>query len=132
MDMEALISGGQQLITYVQAAEAQQKRISELARERTLINLLAANVNAHPLSSTAAVLDKSQSIGRTAMRADYMVGVIGAKSSMFSLADAETLSTMEVAALMGHQNSKLVLDGVSEQQFKKCWGYPCTWPLQGC
>ena len=122
MQYEDLIEISKGLLTYVQVAEMQGAKLPTSQRERNMINLLAAHSDNHPLSATLAVMDKEQSIGRNGIKRDGRVGAMGTNASIFSLADAATLTTAEKAKLMGHELSALGMTGVTETQFRKMLG----------
>ena len=113
-----LIALSSSLITYCQAVEAQGVVMPSAPRERNLINVVAAETGVQPLHTTLALLDKTQSLGRTSTRVDGSVPTLGVNSSLFSLGTASTLTTAEVARLMGHELQTLNLQNISERQFR--------------
>ena len=116
------------LLTYCQVVEMQGGQLPTSQRERNMINIYAAHADNHPLSTTLAVMDKEQSMGRNGIRRDGRVGAMSTNSSLFSFADAATLTTAEKAKLMGHDLHSLEhlhsleLGGVTEGQFRRMLG----------
>ena len=122
MPIDAVIEFSKGLLTYVQMAEMQGVQLPTSQRERNMINIYAAHTENHPLSATLAVMDKEQSIGRNGLRRDGRVGAMSTNASIFSFADAATLTTAEKAKLMGHDLCSLELGGVTEAQFRTMLG----------
>ena len=91
-------------------------------RERNLINVVAAGSAVQPLRATLAILDKAQSLGRNGIKTDGSVSPFATSSSMFALGPARTLTTAEMAKLMGHKLGKLTLAGISEAKFRHMLG----------
>ena len=113
-----LITLSTSLITYCQAAEAQGFVMPTAPRERNLINVVATASGVQPLENTLALLDKAQSLGRTSTKVDGSVPMLGTNSSLVSLGTASTLTTAEVAKLMGHELQSLNLQGITERQLR--------------
>ena len=91
-------------------------------RERNLINVTATGGQCQPLGSTLSIFDKNQCIGRTAIRYEGRVGCLSTTSSMFSFGTASTLTTADLAKLMGHNLDELILDDLTENQFRHMLG----------
>ena len=120
--VDAVMELSKGLLTYCQVAEMQGAQLPTSQRERNMINIYAAHADNHPLSTTLAVMDKEQSMGRNGLRRDGRVGAMCTNSSIFSFADAATLTTAEKAKLMGHDLHSLELGGVTEGQFRRMLG----------
>ena len=88
-------------------------------RERNLINLIALGSAVQPLTATLAILDKTQKAAGNGFKADGSVSQFSANSFMFALGLASTLTTAEMAKLMGHKLEELELAGISEAQFRQ-------------
>ena len=82
-----------------------------------MLNLMAA---LHPnlLRAPQFVIDKSQSIGRTANRTDGNIPTFTTSSSIFSFVDGDTLSPNECLKLMGHDITRMKVDGISASQVR--------------
>ena len=124
MSYENLIAFDGTRLSYLQVVEKQGLVVCQSQRERNMINIMAAHQAVNPLQWTAAVMDKSQSIYRNALRADNVIGALATNASVFSFADGESLTTAEVAKLMGHQMERLNLDGISESKLRHMLGMP--------
>ena len=108
------------VVPYSRLADVQGADLPTSLRERNLLNVYAALHDYHHCPN--GVIDKSQSIGRTNARLDGVMGTLTTHSSMFSLADADCLSTSELAKLMGHNIEKLKLVKISESKMRHMLG----------
>ena len=91
-------------------------------RKRNLINVVAAGMAVQPLTTPLAILDKGQSLGRNALKTDGSVCTFATSSSMFAFGPAHTLTTAEMAKLMGHELDDFKLAGISEGKFRHMIG----------
>ena len=78
-----------------------------------MLNITAA---LHPnlLRSPHFVIDKSQTIGRTSNRADGTIPTLTTSSDIFSFVDGDNLSPNERLKLMGHDVTRINLDGMTQ------------------
>ena len=91
------------------------------SRERNLLNVLSLMPDAQPLGHAPAVFDKSQTIDYVGMHVDGSIGTMATGCSMWSLPDARVLTCLEMAKLMGHDDTTN-FSGLSETQIKKLLG----------
>jgi hypothetical protein len=87
-------------LTYCQVIEAQGKLGPGSARERNLLNILA--LQSMPLANSYAVLDRTQSINRTGLRADGLLPTFCKTSRFFSLSLGADLKPSDIATFFAH------------------------------
>ena len=90
-------------------------------RERNMLNIMAA---LHPelMRAPHFVIDKSQTIGRTSNRADGTIPTLTTSSDIFSFVDGDSLSPNERLKLMGHDVTRINLDGMTQTQVRNDLG----------
>ena len=122
MPYKDLIEHTSGLMTYCEVVELQGRAMPLSPRERNLINVVAAGMAVQPLTTPLAILDKGQSLGRNALKTDGSVCTFATSSSMFAFGPAHTLTTAEMAKLMGHELDDFKLAGISEGKFRHMIG----------
>ena len=86
-----------------------------------MLNIMAA---LHPnlLREPHAVIDKSQTIGRTSERADGTIPTLTTTSDIFSFGDGGSLPLNECLKLMGHGNTNIDFDELSPTNLRMVLG----------
>jgi hypothetical protein len=88
-------------LNYCHVLELSGVQCCTSARERNLLNVIAALPIVQPLWGTYACIDTSQGIDRLSFRTDGTIPCPARNSRMFSFRDGRHLTTMQVAKLMG-------------------------------
>ena len=97
------IEGQAGRLTYCEVLEMNNKPAPASARERNLLNILA--YESQPAQSAYAVLDKTQTIGRTGFRSVGLLPTFCKSSQLWSTMMGQQISAEWMAALFGHVNS---------------------------
>ena len=111
-------------LNYCQVLELNGMQCCTSARERNLLNVIAALPIVQPLWGTHACIDTSQGIERLPFRFNGTIPCPARNSRMFSFRDGKQLTTMQIAKLMGMEVSEMTeaLSGISDTGFREMLG----------
>ena len=95
-----------------------------------MLNVMAA-VHPELMKAPHFVIDKSQTIGRTSNRVDGMIPTLTTTSDIFNFADGDSLSASERLKLMGHDVTRINLDGILKHHVCVDLGMPVHVSIAG-
>ena len=97
------------LVSYCQAVESQGVVMPCRQREGKLVNILAMGLSVQPLNHNLSIFDMSQTLGMNSLKVDGLARALATTSCLFSLGTATTLTTADMAKLMGHDLDEHIL-----------------------
>ena len=87
-----------------------------------MLNVAAMLPQSNPLQDTLMLVDKSQNPGFGSWASDGMAQTLTTNSQLWCMSAGRELTTLELAALMGFDTSKMALKGHTEAWFRKRLG----------
>jgi hypothetical protein len=99
---EFLVQARLEQLTYVQVLELQDKPTPASPRERSVLNLLTHMPQVHPLRTTTACFDLTQSHDHVTIKTDGTTPTFAKNTVVWSVRDGRALTLREMARLLGH------------------------------
>ena len=107
-------------LTYINLIEMAGFAGPQSCRERNMLNILSLLPELHPVPAVPALVDKSQSISRAALRHDGTVPTMATNATMWSFPDARVLSSKKLGSLWATTCATQRCLGFPRQTSRRC------------